>query len=62
LTTKLSEIELHIGEIDPLALLGEHNKKIDLVQLAFPDLKINSRGDVILKKKLSRGQKRSWKV
>lgn len=47
LSEKISEIQLHISEIDPLLLLGEHNKKIDLVQFAFPSLTITSRGDII---------------
>jgi len=47
LTDKISEIQLQISGVDPLELLGEQNKKIDLVQYAFPDLKITARGDVI---------------
>ena len=47
MAVKLSEIELNIGGVDPLELLGEHNKKIDLVQFAFPDIVITSRGEQI---------------
>jgi phosphate starvation-inducible PhoH-like protein len=47
LVTKLSEIELSLSGVDPLELLGEHNKKIDLVQQAYPDVNIVSRGETI---------------
>ena len=47
MANKISEIELHLLEVDLLDLLGEHNKKLDLVQYAFPDLTITARGDVI---------------
>ena len=47
MTNKISEIELHVVDIDLLELLGEHNKKLDLVQYAFPDLTITARGDVV---------------
>lgn len=47
MTEKISAIRLHISDVDPLLLLGEHNKKIDLLQYAFPNLTITARGDAI---------------
>ncbi|HRI01761.1 MAG TPA: PhoH family protein [Saprospiraceae bacterium] len=42
-----SEILLHIEQVDPVELLGEHNSKINLLRKAFPELVITSRGNQI---------------
>jgi phosphate starvation-inducible PhoH-like protein len=39
-----SEIILHIEQVDPLELLGENNKKLNLLRKAFPEVTITSRG------------------
>lgn len=41
----MSEIVLNIVGVDPLALFGENNVKLDLLRDAFPDVTITSRGD-----------------
>jgi len=40
----LSEIVVSINGVDPLALLGENNKKLNILREAYPDAKINQRG------------------
>lgn len=40
----LSEIELSIGGVDPLALLGGNNKKLNIIRQGFPEVKITQRG------------------
>ena len=39
-----SEIILHIEQVDPLELLGENNKKLNLLRKAFREVIITSRG------------------
>ena len=41
---RLSEIELSISGVDPLALLGGNNKKLNIIREGFPDVKITQRG------------------
>ena len=41
---RLSEIELSINGVDPLALLGGNNKKLNIIREGFPDVKITQRG------------------
>lgn len=43
----MSEIILTIDGVDPLALYGEKNSKLNLLKNAFPDVKIVSRGNNI---------------
>lgn len=40
----LSEIILHIEEVNPLELFGENNVKLNLLREAFPDVVMTSRG------------------
>ena len=40
----LSEIVVSINGVDPLALLGENNKKLNILREAYPDAKITQRG------------------
>ena len=41
----MSEIILTIDGIDPVALYGENNSKLNLLKRAFPDITITSRGE-----------------
>lgn len=41
----MSEIILTIDGVDPLALYGENNAKLNLLRKAFPDITITSRGN-----------------
>lgn len=41
----MSEIILQIDEIDPVALFGENNVKLNLLREAYPDVVITSRGN-----------------
>ena len=41
----MSEIVLKVSGVDPLELYGEKNSKLILLQKAFPDVQITSRGD-----------------
>lgn len=41
----LSEIILTVEDIDPVALLGENNVKLNLLRKAFPEVVITSRGN-----------------
>lgn len=41
----MSEIILTVNDVDPLELYGEQNIKLNLLQKAFPDLTITSRGN-----------------
>ncbi len=41
----MSEIILTIAGIDPVALYGENNVKLNLLRSAFPEIRITSRGD-----------------
>jgi len=43
----LSEIILTIEGVDPLALYGENNSKLNLVRKAYPEVQITSRGNQI---------------
>lgn len=43
----MSEITLHIEELDPLELFGQNNAKLNLFRKAFPDVIVTSRGDQI---------------
>lgn len=43
----MSEIILTINDIDPVDLYGEKNRNINLVQKAYPEVKITSRGNNI---------------
>jgi phosphate starvation-inducible PhoH-like protein len=43
----LSEIVISIGGIDPLALYGENNVKLNLLREAYPDVTITSRGEKV---------------
>lgn len=43
-TRRLSEIQLSIGALDPLALFGENGKKLNVLRKAYPEAKINQRG------------------
>ncbi|MEO0731636.1 MAG: PhoH family protein [Bacteroidota bacterium] len=40
----MSEIVLSISGVDPVALLGEHNKKLNILREAYPKAKITQRG------------------
>ncbi|SEQ75876.1 PhoH family protein [Neolewinella agarilytica] len=40
----MSEIVVSINGVDPLALLGENNKKLNILREAYPDAKITQRG------------------
>ncbi|MEM9837293.1 MAG: PhoH family protein [Bacteroidota bacterium] len=40
----MSEIVLSINGVDPVSLLGEHNKKLNLVREAYPNATITQRG------------------
>ncbi len=40
----MSEIVVSISGVDPLALLGENNKKLNILREAYPDAKITQRG------------------
>ena len=40
----MSEIVLSINGVDPVELLGENNRKLDLIREAYPAAKITSRG------------------
>ena len=44
---RLSEIVLSIDGVDPVALLGDHNKKLNQIRKAFPEATINQRGTQI---------------
>jgi len=41
----LSEINLSIDGVDPVALYGEKNSKLNLIKKAFPQIRITSRGN-----------------
>ncbi|OAV42933.1 PhoH family protein [Lewinella sp. 4G2] len=55
----MSEIELSISGVDPLALLGGNNKKLNIIRDGFPDVKITQRGTNV---KIKGGPKDSQKV
>lgn len=55
----MSEIILTIEGIDPVALYGERNSKINIIKKAFPDVKITSRGNSL---KLAGEKKDTQKV
>ena len=40
----MSEIIFSINGVDPVALLGENNKKLNQIQEAYPESKITQRG------------------
>jgi phosphate starvation-inducible PhoH-like protein len=44
-TKNLSEIILTVEGVDPVALFGENNAKLNLLRKAFPDVTITSRGN-----------------
>lgn len=46
-STKLTELTINLGEINPLDLYGVNNSKLDSLKKAFPRLKIIFRGDKI---------------
>jgi phosphate starvation-inducible PhoH-like protein len=41
---RLSEIVLTVEDVDPVALYGENNSKLNLLRKAFPDITFTSRG------------------
>ncbi|MBP7272878.1 MAG: PhoH family protein [Saprospiraceae bacterium] len=43
----MSEIILTVEDIDPIALFGEHEHKLNLVRNAYPDIVITSRGNIV---------------
>ena len=43
----MSEIVLSIGSVDPLALLGENNRKLKMIRTNYPQAKITQRGTKI---------------
>lgn len=43
----MSEIVLSIGGVDPVALLGENNKKLNQIREAYPDSTITQRGNQV---------------
>ena len=43
----LSDIQLRVDQVDPVALFGENNSVIKLIQASFPDLSISTRGSTI---------------
>lgn len=43
----MSEIVLSIGGVDPVALLGENNKKLNQIREAYPDATISQRGNKV---------------
>lgn len=42
-----SEIILTVENVDPVALFGENNIKLNLIRKSFPDITITSRGSLI---------------
>lgn len=59
----MSEIILTIEGVDPLALYGEKNTKLNLLKEAFPDTKITSRGsDIKISGERSETQKVKAKI
>lgn len=44
---RLSEIEVSISGVDPLALLGGNNKKLNIIREGFPDVKVTQRGTTV---------------
>ena len=63
--TLLSEIILKVDGVDPVALFGENNAKLNLVRKAFPDLTITSRGDslkLVGEKKLTQRAKAKFEI
>lgn len=45
--TRLNEVSLSISGVDPVALLGENNKKLHLLQAAYPEAVITQRGTTV---------------
>ncbi len=43
----MSEIILTIEDIDPVELYGEHEKKLNLLRAAYPEITITSRGNYL---------------
>lgn len=59
----MSEINLSIDGVDPVALYGEKNSKLNLVKKAFPEIRITSRGDklkIIGEKKITQKVKETF--
>ncbi len=55
----MSEIILNIDGVDPVALLGEKNKKLNLVRDAYPEVNLTARGNNI---KITGEKKRTQRV
>ena len=43
----MSDIQLRFQNVDPVALLGENNSKLKVLQGAYPDVQISSRGSTV---------------
>ena len=43
----MSDIQLRVEQVDPVALFGEHNATVKLIRSAFPELKISTRGSTV---------------
>lgn len=43
----MSDIQLRVEQVDPVALFGENNAIVKLIRSAFPELKISTRGSTV---------------